>query len=46
MSFARIQFTPDLLPADVTGIDIFNEQSRELEFPKDRCSGTSCWPTR
>lgn len=32
LSFSRIQFTPDLLPDDVTGTHIFNEQSREFEF--------------
>jgi MoxR-like ATPase len=31
-SFKRIQFTPDLLPSDVTGISIFNQQNREFEF--------------
>src|SRR3954452_13467865 len=31
-AFKRIQFTPDLLPSDVTGISIFNQQSREFEF--------------
>jgi MoxR-like ATPase len=31
-SFSRIQFTPDMLPSDVTGISIFNQQSREFEF--------------
>jgi MoxR-like ATPase len=30
--FKRIQFTPDLLPSDVTGISIFNQQTREFEF--------------
>jgi MoxR-like ATPase len=28
----RIQFTPDLLPSDVTGVTIFNQGSREFEF--------------
>ncbi|MGE5829467.1 MAG: AAA family ATPase [Micromonosporaceae bacterium] len=28
----RIQFTPDLLPSDVTGVTIFNQASREFEF--------------
>lgn len=28
----RIQFTPDLLPSDVTGVSVFNQQSREFEF--------------
>ena len=32
LSFSRIQFTPDLLPADVTGTYVFNEQDREFEF--------------
>lgn len=31
-SFKRIQFTPDLLPSDVTGISIYNQQTREFEF--------------
>ncbi|MBA3308900.1 MAG: AAA family ATPase [Nocardioidaceae bacterium] len=28
----RIQFTPDLLPSDVTGVSIYNRDSREFEF--------------
>ena len=28
----RIQFTPDLLPSDITGVSIFNAESREFEF--------------
>jgi len=31
-SFSRIQFTPDLLPSDVTGISYFNQKSQEFEF--------------
>ena len=31
-SFSRIQFTPDMLPSDVTGVSIFNQQKREFEF--------------
>jgi MoxR-like ATPase len=31
-SFKRVQFTPDLLPSDVTGVNVFNQQSREFEF--------------
>jgi MoxR-like ATPase len=30
--FARIQCTPDLLPGDVTGFNMFNQQTRALEF--------------
>ena len=32
LSFSRIQFTPDLLPADVTGTNVFNERERDFEF--------------
>ncbi|HNY99780.1 MAG TPA: MoxR family ATPase [Anaerolineaceae bacterium] len=31
-SFNRLQFTPDMLPSDVTGVSIFNQVSREFEF--------------
>ncbi|MGD8966274.1 MAG: AAA family ATPase [Anaerolineae bacterium] len=31
-SFSRIQFTPDMLPSDVTGVSIFNQKTREFEF--------------
>jgi MoxR-like ATPase len=31
-NFSRIQFTPDMLPSDVTGVSIFNQQSRQFEF--------------
>jgi|688.fasta_scaffold151847_2 MoxR-like ATPase len=31
-SFARIQFTPDLLPSDVTGINYFNQKAQEFQF--------------
>ncbi|MFT4945032.1 MAG: MoxR-like ATPase [Halovenus sp.] len=30
--FRRIQFTPDLLPADVTGVNVYNEATAEFEF--------------
>ena len=32
LSFSRVQFTPDLLPADVTGTHIYNEGTGEFEF--------------
>ncbi len=31
-SFKRIQFTPDLLPTDVTGVSVFNQKTLEFEF--------------
>ena len=35
-NFNRIQFTPDLLPSDITGVSIYNQ--KEMEFQV--CSGT------
>jgi MoxR-like ATPase len=32
LSFSRIQFTPDLLPSDVTGVNVYNQATREFEF--------------
>jgi len=31
-SVSRIQFTPDLLPSDITGVSVFNQATREFEF--------------
>lgn len=31
-SFRRIQFTPDMLPSDVTGVSVFNQKTTEFEF--------------
>jgi MoxR-like ATPase len=32
LSFSRLQFTPDLLPSDVTGVNVFNQRAGEFEF--------------
>ena len=32
LSFSRIQFTPDLLPSDITGISIYNQKEMNFEF--------------
>jgi len=32
LDFSRLQFTPDLLPTDVTGVNMFNQRSGEFEF--------------
>jgi len=34
LSYSRIQFTPDLLPSDITGISIYNQGAMEFEFRK------------
>jgi MoxR-like ATPase len=31
-SVRRVQFTPDLLPSDITGVSVFNQETREFEF--------------
>ncbi len=31
-AFGRIQFTPDMLPSDITGVSVFNQATREFEF--------------
>jgi MoxR-like ATPase len=31
-SFRRIQFTPDMLPSDVTGVSVYNQKTHEFEF--------------
>ncbi|MBO2532952.1 MAG: AAA family ATPase, partial [Thermoactinomycetaceae bacterium] len=32
LDFRRIQFTPDLLPSDVTGVSVYNQKTMEFEF--------------
>jgi MoxR-like ATPase len=34
LNFSRIQFTPDLMPADVTGTSVFNLKNQEFEFKR------------
>ena len=41
--FSRIQFTPDLLPTDITGLNIFDRQKNEFVFRKDLFLQTSFW---
>ena len=31
-NFSRIQFTPDLMPADITGVSLFNKENNDFEF--------------
>src|SRR4051812_6957327 len=32
VAFSRLQFTPDLLPSDVTGVNVFNQKTNGFEF--------------
>ncbi|MFL0249711.1 AAA family ATPase [Clostridium neuense] len=34
LSYKRIQFTPDIMPSDVTGVSIYNQKNMEFEFKK------------
>jgi len=45
LSFRRIQFTSDLLPADLLGVSIYQPDSRDFRFHSGRCSRNYCWPT-
>jgi len=44
--FQRLQFTPDLRPADFTGTLIFNPRTAPSRPRRGRSSRTSSWPTR
>ena len=44
--FSRIQFTPDLLPADVVGTMVYSVQKEKFETKRVLCLPTSCLPTR
>ena len=47
LSFSRVQFTPDLLPADITGSTVLDLATREARFrPGPRSSPRSSWRTR
>ena len=45
-SFSRIQFTPDLLPSDVTGVNVFDQRTNEFEFRPAPSSRTCSSSTR
>ena len=46
LGFARAQFTPDLLPADLTGSFLYDQRTHEFVFRRARCSPNCCSPTR
>jgi MoxR-like ATPase len=45
-SFRRIQFTPDMLPTDITGVNVFNQERVTSSSGPERCSRTSCSATK
>ena len=46
IQYQRVQFTPDLLPSDVTGTYIFDRKQNEFVLRSGRSSLRCCWPTR
>jgi MoxR-like ATPase len=46
LGFRRLQFTPDLMPADVTGSFLYDQRSHDFSFRAGPLFTTSCWPTR
>lgn len=44
--FSRVQFTPDLLPSDILGNSIYNQQEAEFFSVRDRFLPTSYWRTK
>ena len=47
LDFARVQFTPDLMPSDVTGSSIYNQRTRRLRVPaRADLRATCCSATR
>ncbi len=44
--YSRIQFTPDLLPADLIGTMIYSQKKEEFIVRRGRYSPTSSWPTK
>jgi len=46
LHFQRVQFTPDLLPSDLVGTMIYNQNESIFEVRRGRFSPISCWPTK
>ncbi len=44
--FKRIQFTPDLVPADLIGTRIYNQKTGEFQPRSARSLPTCCWPMK
>nr|WP_258320904.1 AAA family ATPase [Curtobacterium flaccumfaciens] len=46
LNYARVQFTPDLMPSDVSGHAVYDPKTESSRSAAARCSRTCCWPTR
>src|SRR5512138_3434096 len=45
-TFNRIQFTPDMLPSDVTGVSIFNQETHKFPFSSPGKAAAGSFPQR
>ena len=45
-TYSRIQFTPDLVPADLVGTRVYRPDRGSFDIELARLSATFCWPTR
>lgn len=43
VDFGRIQFTPDMLPADITGMHIYSRETEQFEWKEGPVFTISCW---
>lgn len=46
LSYQRVQFTSDMLPADILGVSIFDKQQSEFVFHPGPIFKQMCWPTK
>ena len=46
LAWQRVQFTSDLLPADIIGVSVFDATNGSSRFARARCSPSCCWPTK
>ena len=46
LPWQRVQFTSDLLPADILGVSIFDRATQNSSSARARCSRSCCWPTK
>ena len=45
LRYHRVQFTPDVMPSDLTGFTMFNKATGQMEYQPGRCCAISFWPT-
>nr|WP_255211216.1 AAA family ATPase [Methylogaea oryzae] len=46
LQYQRVQFTSDLLPADILGSTVFDAAKQTFTFHPARCSAKCCWRTK